>query len=131
LIDLVRPFNSTIQNMFKLGNELLFTEGAQPIFHTDPLVFDLTGASINLTALTEGTSPMLDMEGTGFAMSTGRVEPNDGILVLEQNSADGTPNITQMLGGPGAEGFAALAQYDVNGTGILDANKSVGPMSAC
>jgi hypothetical protein len=66
LIDLVRPFNSTIQNMFKLGNELLFTEGGQPIFHTDPLVFDLTGAGINLTALSDGASPMLDMEGTGF-----------------------------------------------------------------
>jgi hypothetical protein len=70
-------------------------------------VFDLGGTGVGLTALS-ASAPMLDMLGTGFAVHTGWVGVNDGILVLQQAGQSGTPNITQMFGGPGAEGFAAL-----------------------
>jgi Ca2+-binding RTX toxin-like protein len=126
LIDLTRPFIEDIPDWFKLGNELYYTATGKTIFNADPLVFDLTGAGINLTSLSSA-SPMLDMEGTGFAMHTGWVAPNDGILVLEQPGQDGTPNVTEMFGdtGDGTAGFAALAQYDVNGTGVLDASDPI------
>jgi hypothetical protein len=45
-------------------------------------VFDLNGGGINLTAMSNA-SPMLDMQGNGFAVHTGWVQPNDGVLVLE------------------------------------------------
>ena len=125
LLDLTRPFNDQIANIFKLGNQIYYTKTGTTIFHVDPLVFDLTGQGINLTSLMPGVAPALDMEGTGFAVNSGWVEPNDGILVLEQNGADGTPNISEMFGGPGATGFAALAQYDSNGDGVIDASDPI------
>ena len=87
-------------------------------------MFDLSGGGVNLTAMSSA-APMLDMQGTGFAIHTGWAEPNDGILVLEQPAHDGTPTITEMFGGAGAEGFAALAQYDSNSDGVIDVNDSV------
>jgi hypothetical protein len=36
-----------------------------------------------------------------------------GVTDQRGNLVDGTPNVTEMFGGPGAPGFAALAQYDV------------------
>ena len=75
-------------------------------------MFDLTGNGINLTPVSTA-APMLDMQGTGFAVHSGWVEPGEGVLVLQQPGEDGTPNVTEMFGGSGAQGFAALAQYDV------------------
>src|ERR1051326_8464689 len=124
LLDLKLPYNSYIGTIFKVGNDILYTETGQTFFHVDPLVFDLTGGGVNLTTMSNA-APMLDMQGTGFAINTGWVEPNDGILVLEQPGQDGTPTITQMFGGAGLEGFAALAQYDGNADGAIDANDSV------
>jgi EF hand len=68
---------------------------------------------------------MLDMRGNGFAVHTGWVGAQQGILVLQQAGQGGTPTIAQMFGGPGAEGFAALAAYDSNGDGVIDANDAI------
>ncbi len=87
-------------------------------------MFDLTGNGINLTPVSTA-APMLDMQGTGFAVHSGWVEPGEGVLVLQQPGEDGTPNVTEMFGGPGAEGFAALAQYDSNGDGVIDVSDAV------
>ncbi|HEY6618660.1 MAG TPA: hypothetical protein VIY68_03865 [Steroidobacteraceae bacterium] len=64
LVDLTRPFNEDIPTWFKLGNELYYTSTGTTIFNADPLVFDLTGGGINLTALSS-VAPMLDVEDTG------------------------------------------------------------------
>jgi Ca2+-binding RTX toxin-like protein len=124
LLDLARPFITYIDTIFKVGQEILYTKSGLKFFHVDPLVFDLTGQGVNLTAMSTA-SPMLDMLGTGFAVHTGWVEPNDGVLVLQQPGQDGTPNVTEMFGGPGAQGFAALAQYDANSDGVIDANDPI------
>lgn len=64
LVDLTRPFNEDIPTWFKLGNELYYTLTGTTIFNADPLVFDLTGGGINLTALSS-VAPKLDVEDTG------------------------------------------------------------------
>ena len=124
LLDLTRPEINNVQTMFKLGNELLYVRIGQTFFNNDPLVFDLTGGGINLTPMTDA-SPTFDMLGTGFAVNTGWIGANNGILVLEQQGQDGTPTITEMFGGTGANGFAALAQYDLNGDGVIDAGDPI------
>jgi hypothetical protein len=110
--------------LFKLGNEILYAKTGQTFFNSDPLVLDLSGTGIHVTALSD-SAPMLDMRGNGFAVHTGWVGAEEGILVLQQPGETGIPTITEMLGGPGAEGFAALAQYDANGDGIIDANDPI------
>jgi hypothetical protein len=66
LLDLKRPYNENIPTTFKLGNALLFTEGQPPAFNVsyDPLVLDLTGDGINLTAQSIA-APMFDTNHTG------------------------------------------------------------------
>jgi hypothetical protein len=124
LLDLKRPYIENVHVMFKLGNELLYVRTGKTFFNNDPLVFDLGGTGVNLTAL-GSAAPLLDMRGNGFAVHTGWVGANDGILVLQQAGQSGTPTISEMFGGTGAEGFAALAQYDVNADGVIDASDAV------
>jgi hypothetical protein len=69
--------------LFKLGNELLYARTGKTFFNSDPLVFDLGGTGVNLTALS-GAAPVLDMRGNGFAAHTGWIGVNNGILVLQQ-----------------------------------------------
>ncbi len=88
-----------------------------------PLVLDLTGSGINLTALSY-TSPYFDLTGDGFATKTGWIGSGTGLLCLDRNgdgqinsglelfgTADGSPN-----------GFADLAKLDANGDGAIDAH---------
>jgi hypothetical protein len=125
LLDLLNdPHPDNIQKTFKAGNEQLYVRTGMTFFNNDPLVFDLSGTGIDLTAQSEA-APMLDMRGTGFAVHTGWVGASNGILVLQQAGQNGTPTITQMFGGSGAQGFAALAAYDSNGDGVIDANDPI------
>ena len=124
LLDLKRPYIENVHVMFKLGNELLYVRTGKTFFNNDPLVFDLGGTGVSLTPLSS-VAPMLDLRGNGFATHSGWVGANDGVLVLQQAGHSGTPTISEMFGGPGAEGLAALAQYDVNADGVIDANDAV------
>jgi Ca2+-binding RTX toxin-like protein len=119
LLDLKRPFNEQIPGIFKLGNDILITEGQPPEFNVgyDPLVLDLTGDGMNLTGESIA-APMFDTNHTGFAVHTGWIEPNLGILGVE---VDGKFQIIGEQGG----GFAALAPYDTNNDGVIDANDSI------
>jgi hypothetical protein len=98
----------------------------------DPLVFDLAGNGIDLTAASS-TAPVFDMNGNGFAVHTGWVEPGsgDGILVLDRDGASQITNIDQLIGGEAsaggvsAIGFAQLAQYDSNLDGVINASDPI------
>jgi Ca2+-binding RTX toxin-like protein len=98
----------------------------------DPLVFDLAGNGIDLTAASS-TAPVFDMNGNGFAVHTGWVEPGsgDGILVLDRDGASQITNIDQLIGGEAtaggvsAVGFAQLAQYDSNLDGVINASDPI------
>src|SRR5690606_11484946 len=54
-------------------------------YAVDPLVLDLNGNGIELTAL-EGSHAYFDLRGTGFATRTGWVTGGDGILVHDINA---------------------------------------------
>jgi Ca2+-binding RTX toxin-like protein len=122
LMDLTRPAFENTPTTFKLAAELYFTETGKRIFPAgnDPLVFDLTGGGINLTGVSSA-APMFDANRTGFAVHTGWFGQNDGILVLDNNGNGQIDDISEVVGSEGG-GFAALAQYDVNEDGVVDAN---------
>ncbi len=99
----------------------------------DPLTLDLNGNGIE--TVSTSTPPLLfDLAATGIKTSTGWVAPSDGLLVLDRNGngtidsgAELFGNATNLYNGKGkaTDGFAALAQEDTNGDGLvndLDAN---------
>jgi Ca2+-binding RTX toxin-like protein len=98
----------------------------------DPLVLDLDGNGIETSAI-NAPAVFFDHAGTGIKVSTGWIAPQDGLLTLDRNGngvmddaselfSDSTPLFS---GGKAASGFAALAQQDGNGDGVLDAQDVV------
>ncbi|MBI3446967.1 MAG: hypothetical protein HY055_16785, partial [Magnetospirillum sp.] len=87
-----------------------------------PLVLDLTGNGIALTALAPD-SPYFDLTGSGFARKTGWVGAGTGLLCLDRNGNGNIDDITELFGSnDAANGFAALAALDANGDGVIDAS---------
>ncbi len=125
LFSLPRPYGDEIPLVFKLGNEIMYTMTGKPFFpgSNDPLVLDLTGNGVNLTG-ESSVSTMFDMQGTGFAVHTGWTQPGTGLLVIE-NANGQVENINQLVGSENNSGFAALAQFDSNGDGVIDANDPI------
>ena len=98
----------------------------------DPLTLDLNGNGIE-TVPTSTPPLFFDLNATGIKISSGWIAPTDGLLVLDRNGngtidsgAELFGNATPLNnGGKAADGFAALAQEDTNGDGLvnnLDAN---------
>ena len=65
----------------------------------DPLVLDLDGDGLELTARTN-LSPVFDLDGDGFAEQTGWVRPDDGLLVFDQNANGHIDDIGELFGNP-------------------------------
>lgn len=89
---------------------------------TDPLVLDLDGDGIELTALAGQTGPMFDMDGDGFLEHTGWVMPDDGLLTLDLNGNGTVDDISELFGSVTTSGFTELAAHDSNGDGIIDSS---------
>ena len=95
-----------------------------PPARRDPLVLDLDGNGIN----TSGWR-FFDFNSDGFAESTGWVGGEDGVLVLDVNGDGYITNGKELFGdetllsngAKASNGFEALAQYDANKDGIIDA----------
>ena len=93
---------------------------------TSPIVIDLDGDGIE--TLDIGAS-YFDLDGDGLSEMTGWVSPDDGLLVHDRNGDGRISNGTELFGnhsilsnGQTAEnGFQALAEYDNNGDGVIDA----------
>ena len=96
LLDLERPFMSYISTIFKVGQEILYTKSGLKFFNVDPLVFDLTGNGINLTPVSTA-APMLDMQGTGFAVHLGLGRARAKACWCCSSREDGTPNLTEIV----------------------------------
>ncbi|PSJ81461.1 adhesin [Neisseria iguanae] len=83
------------------------------------------------TVGTQGyTGALFDHDGDGIRTASGWVSADDGLLVIDRNS-DGLINNGNELFGDNtlladgtnaANGFAALAEFDTNSDGIVDAN---------
>lgn len=86
----------------------------------DPLVLDLAGNGINLSAAREGVS--FDITGDGQAEQTGFIRGDDAFLYLDSNGNGVVDNGKELFGDQegDANGFAKLSRYDENGDGLID-----------
>jgi len=119
-----RTFDQVIAGNFKAANTILFVNGMKPLFNGDPLVLDLDGNGVNLTPVSD-YAPALDMNVNGFLVHTGWVSEGDGILVYDKNGNGAVDNATEIFGGPDANGYASLGQYDLNNDGVIDSNDAI------
>lgn len=86
-----------------------------------PLVLDITGTGINLTALSS-SAPYFDLTADGFARKTGWIGEGTGLLCLDHNGNGTIDDITELFGSATVDGFTVLRQFDANGDGRLDAS---------
>ena len=87
-----------------------------------PLVLDLDGDGIELTAVGK-TNVFFDVDGDGFRESSGWVQSDDGLLILDRNN-DGYINDNCELFGNNENfknGFESLAALDTNSDQVIDA----------
>jgi hypothetical protein len=96
-----------------------------------PLVLDLNGDGVQTLGIEEGVQ--FDLLNTGTAQQVGWVDKHDGLLVMDLNQ-DGVINTGAELfgsstaltqGGLAEDGWLALAQYDLNTDGLIDAKDAV------
>lgn len=86
----------------------------------DPLVLDLDGDGIELTALTS-VSPRFDLDGDRFAEETGWVQRDDALLVLDKNDNGTIDDINELFGIGLTSGFTELAALDSDEDGWFSA----------
>lgn len=91
----------------------------------DPIVLDLTGRGLSLTALS-ASAPSFDLANTGFARRTGWVGAGTGLLGIDRNGDGKLTSLSDLFGESAGvkDGFAALAALDSNGDGKIDASDS-------
>ncbi|WP_439866008.1 calcium-binding protein [Pseudomonas syringae] len=94
---------------------------------TSPIILDLDGDGIETLAV--GASHF-DLDNDGLSERAGWVSPDDGLLVHDRNGDGRISNGSELFGnhsllndGTTAQnGYQALAEYDNNGDGVIDAN---------
>jgi Ca2+-binding RTX toxin-like protein len=87
----------------------------------DPLVLDLDGDGIELSAL-DASSVHFDYDSDGFAERTGWVASDDGILVFDGNNNGTVDGIGELFGSATQDGFAVLEAHDSNQDGVIDSS---------
>lgn len=99
----------------------------------DPLLLDLDGNGISTLGL--DSAMHFDHDGNDFKELTGWVAPGDGLLMLDKNGNGWLDNGNELFGdfttlpdGTRApSSFQALAYYDANRDGKIDANDPIWP----
>jgi len=96
-----------------------------------PLVLDMNGDGVQTLGIEEGVQ--FDLLNTGTAQQVGWVDKHDGLLVIDLNQ-DGVINTGAELfgsstaltqGGLAEDGWLALAQYDLDTDGRIDAKDAI------
>ena len=122
LLDLT-DFLDKVLEPFKTYNK----DGKYHIY--DPLTLDLDGDGIETVSHNGYKGTLFDHDGDGIRTASGWVASDDGLLVVDRNG-DGIINDGKELfgdssvlkdGTKAAHGYAALAEYDSNGDGVVDA----------
>jgi hypothetical protein len=85
-----------------------------------PLVLDLDGDGIELTALNGSNAVYWDIDQDGMAEATGWAGPDDGFLAMDRNGDGIIADQTELFGEQDIEGFQALALLDTNGDDVID-----------
>jgi VCBS repeat-containing protein len=108
----------------------LFIAARNWILRKDPLTFDLDGDGLETVGIDPNAPILFDHDGDGVANATGWIKPDDGFLVLDRNGNGLIDNGAELFGdstplsagGTAVDGFAALAQEDSNGDGLVNAD---------
>lgn len=87
-----------------------------------PLVLDLNGNGIELTALNGVGSVYWDIDSDGMAEAAGWVAPTDGLLALDWNGDGIITDHTELFGTEHLDGFIILSSLDSNGDNIINAS---------
>ncbi len=90
----------------------------------DPLVLDLNGNGVSLTALSTSTA-YFDLDGNGFAERTGWVSAGEGLLALDGNRNGRIDGGSELFGTATQNGFEVLARYDDNRDGRITSADAV------
>ncbi|MGO8600312.1 calcium-binding protein [Rhizobium ruizarguesonis] len=106
-----------------LGLMIKTMTGHYPWGGQDPLVLDLDGDGIELTALDRSKSK-LDLDNDLYSEASGFVGKDDGVLVRDLNGDGKITGSDEMFGNATTSGLAALALLDGNHDGKVDANDS-------
>ncbi|MGO7136332.1 calcium-binding protein, partial [Rhizobium leguminosarum] len=106
-----------------LGLMIKTMTGHYPWGGQDPLVLDLDGDGIELTALDRSKSK-LDLDNDLYSESSGFVGKDDGVLVRDLNGDGKITGSNEMFGNATTSGLAALALLDGNHDGKVDATDS-------
>lgn len=111
-----------------VGYALKFLTGESYFKSVDPLVLDLDGDGIELSAQSSA-APLFDIDGDGFAERSGWVQPDDGFLVRDLNANGIIDDVNEMFGDAQQSGFDALSELDDtanggNADGVIDAQDS-------
>ena len=101
-------------------NGKVYTRGAN-----DPVILDLDGDGVELTAPENGVD--FDIDADGVAEQIGWVGPDDGMLVVDSDGSgaieDGSEVFSEVFeGGSYANSLEALRSLDSNGDGVIDTN---------
>ena len=98
---------------------------------SSPLVLDLDGDGIETQGLLAGA--FFDHGGDGFAELTGWIGTDDGLLVLDRSGNGRVDHGGELFGNatilhdgtPAADGYQALAEFDQNADGKVDASDPI------
>ncbi|WP_339765226.1 calcium-binding protein, partial [uncultured Hoeflea sp.] len=103
-----------------LGYKMKAITGEASFGNTDPLVLDLDGDGIELTALDHSKS-RFDTDDDLYAEATGFAGEDDGLLARDLDGDGKITSAAELFGGGNQTGFSALSTLDGNGDGIIDA----------
>ncbi|MFH0785094.1 MAG: hypothetical protein V2B20_24495, partial [Pseudomonadota bacterium] len=101
------------------------------VYNGSPLILDLDGDGVETRSVADNIQ--FDLDNNGFRETVGWVGADDGLLALDKNGDGQITGGTELFGnhtilasgGKAANGFSALAEYDDNKDGRIDANDAV------
>ncbi len=107
-----------------------FASGQQRVMEVsvetaDPLVLDLSGAGVTTTGVDAGVQ--FDLNGDGQQERISTVAGDTWLLALDRNGNAQIDDGSELFGDQhgAAHGFAELARYDADASGVIDANDAV------
>ena len=112
-----------------------FDSAQSAVQRRDPLTLDLDGDGLETVGIDPANPILFDHDADGIKTATGWIKPDDAFLVLDRNGNGTIDDGTELFGdstplydsegnvvGTAEDGFAALAEEDTNGDGVVDAN---------